>query len=75
MYVNDFSDKSEVDAVLREVRKIYSSSPTLYFKCDGVTHLGINSNNQWRLRVSCYVHKLNKTKPEEPISSSKVGNW
>jgi hypothetical protein len=78
VYTSDFSDKHDVERVLRElVRQDLlprDEKKYLYYKCDAYTYLGIQSGNEFGLEASLYSSKvfLNEVTREVERSMEKV---
>lgn len=59
VYTEDFTDVKDVKQVLKEMRRlnlvgIEQGAKWVYYKCDAYTYLGINSNNDYKLKASKY---------------------
>lgn len=56
VYTRDFSDVSDVKRVLGALNdlNIVNKGTSIHYKCDAYTHLGIFSDNQYKLRASLY---------------------
>lgn len=56
VYTRDFSDVSDVKRVLSTLNdlNIVNKATAIYYKCDAYTHLGLFSDNQYKLRASLY---------------------
>ncbi|KAM3413718.1 hypothetical protein BST61_g10408 [Cercospora zeina] len=57
VYTCDFSDRNDVYRVLKALVDIglcAASGQPIYYKCDAYTYLGINSENEYKLRASLY---------------------
>lgn len=61
VYTYDFSDTEDVRRVLEELIELglvqSDGNPSIYYKCDAYTHLGITSKNDYKLRASLYSSK------------------
>ena len=56
MYTHDFSDLADVKRVLGNLNdlNIVNKAMKISYKCDAYTHLGIMSDNPYKLRASLY---------------------
>lgn len=63
VYTYDFSDEQDVRRVLNELVSLGLVTKPIYFKCDAYTYLGLNSQNEYKIRASLYSSKemLEKT--------------
>ena len=60
VYTYDFSDVDDVRRVLQALIDLglcQSDGKPIYYKCDGYTYLGIQSDNEYKLRASLYSSK------------------
>lgn len=53
VYTKDFSDLTDVKRVLSILNEV-NIVAKIFYKCDAYTHLGIESNNSYKLRASLY---------------------
>jgi len=56
VYTKDFSDLTDVKRVLSNLNElnIVNKAMRINYKCDAYTHLGIMSDNPYKLRASLY---------------------
>jgi Domain of unknown function (DUF1917) len=62
VYTDDFTDVKDVKRVLKEMRKLnvvstQQGAKWIYYKIDAYTYLGINSDNEYKLKASKYCSK------------------
>lgn len=59
VYTKDFSDKKDVERVLRELIriKVVKLGTSIYYKADAMTHLDVKSDNVWGIKPSLYCSK------------------
>ncbi len=71
IYCDDFSDESDVRRVLFAIRKLLClrEPPSLSFKADILTHLGLYGNQERKFNMSLY-HSLEDFPPHPSSSSS-----
>ena len=56
VYTKDFSELADVKRVLDTLNdlNIVNKGTAIYYKCDAYTHLGIFSDNEYKLKASLY---------------------
>lgn len=67
VYTKDFSDKKDVDRVLKQLikLKLVKSGSFIYYKADAMTHLEIESGNVWGIKPSLYCSADFIERPKE----------